>query len=273
MQSHVLYLKKRHPLQSSYVLYGPELFTFIITLLIEIRIFPENVHTMSLPSNHMYECIKARCLPPPPFYYFMSIRLNTPFIKSFRRLHIDNQVFFIIQLLAHNKLWHIHSYITPRRIRKRILRPNHLHFLWRFHTPMSVHPPRPSFHNLIRNRLPKMPPKSSPHPSFCSQHSSSSLSSFNLSSSFQCALFFGLTLLHHSLYFPYCIHSTNPVHSSRYMHLPVNSYSYYTPSQHTWLGFIPTASYFNMTIFKIIICRFSVQDLLRSLPKPRTGVG
>ena len=66
---------------------------------------------------------------------------------------------------------------TKKRIRKHILRPNHLHFLWGFHTPLSIHPPRPSLHNLIRNRLPNLlshsspqGPSSPPHPIKPSPH-------------------------------------------------------------------------------------------------------
>ena len=62
---------------------------------------------------------------------------------------------FILPILKRHTLSPNPSYITFRRIRKHLLRPNHLHFLWGFHTPLSIHPPRPSLHNLIRCRLPK----------------------------------------------------------------------------------------------------------------------
>ena len=42
---------------------------------------------------------------------------------------------------------------TRKRRRSHLLRPKHLHFLRRFHTPLPTKPPTPSLHNLIRLRL------------------------------------------------------------------------------------------------------------------------
>jgi hypothetical protein len=74
---------------------------------------------------------------------------------------------FIIHLLKHNLLFHNRTYNHHQRIRKRLLRPNHLHFSRRFHTSRSTHPSTSSLHNFLRNRLKQVSTTNTPPtPSF-----------------------------------------------------------------------------------------------------------
>ena len=80
------------------------------------------------------------------------VNTRSLFVRSFLSVPPITRFEFIVTGVLDKSLLLNWKY-TKKRIRKHLLRPKHLHFLWGFHSPLSIHPPRPSYHNLIRNRL------------------------------------------------------------------------------------------------------------------------
>ena len=139
----VLYLRKPHPLAFYHQILGPDILNLLCTVLTNLNLL-----------EHKIDWLKAVCLAPPllPGNYFLTIRCTSPFFKSLSRLNLDDLFMFIVHLLEHKLLFHTRHYLTRRRIRSRLLRPN-FHPVWRFHTSSPTNPSTPP--RLLRCRLKK----------------------------------------------------------------------------------------------------------------------
>ena len=100
-------------------------------------------------------------LRPSPYYFCgvngFLLNLTSPFGKAVIRLHPLTRAHILTLMFPHLVKYHK---ITNRRARQFLLRPTptHLHFIKRFHShPLPTHPPTPSLHNLMRNRLKPSP--------------------------------------------------------------------------------------------------------------------